>query len=141
MNMKNLDIHTVEFLSATEYILVDRYAKANGKPSSDKDLGGTNDLKNVEYSVDVYGIPTIKYIRAYNTGDIYDAIITPNTWTPVSLVWNTGTLKYHSTNYIITLVTFDSSKLVVQPTSNGTLSTKTPSISTVVISNTTSSEM
>jgi hypothetical protein len=142
MNMKNLDIHTVEFLNATDYNLVDRFGKANGKPSPDKDLGGTSDLKNVEYSVDASGIPTIKYIRAYNTGDIYDNIVMPNTWTPVSLVWNTGTLKYHSKNYIITLITFDSSKLVVQSASSkDTLSTKTPSSTVVVISNTTTSQM
>jgi hypothetical protein len=135
--MKNADMHTVEFLSAAKYNLIDQYSLGDYEPPTDKSLGGTNDLKVLDYSVDASGVPTIKYIRAYNTGDKYDAIAKPNTSTTMNVAWNSGTLNDHHKNFKVFSVTFDSSKMVVQPivqpTSNDTLSTETPSTSTLVI--------
>ena len=111
--MKSVDMNTVEFLSSTKYNLIDQFSKGDNEPPYDTDIGGTYDLKNIQYSADSSGITTIKYTRAYNTGDKYDYVVKPDSSLTISLAWNSGTINDHHNNFKITSVTINSSNPVV----------------------------
>jgi hypothetical protein len=129
-------MHTVEFISATEYNLYDQWSKGDYAPYADTDLNTTDDLKNIQYSVDSSGYATIKYTRAYNTGDKYDYVVTPGKSMTISLAWNPGVMNDHKKNFKISSLTIDSSKLVVG-TENTTTSTTTDSGSSSSVSSNT----
>jgi hypothetical protein len=143
--MKSVDMNTVEFLSSTKYNLIDQFSKGDNEPPYDTDIGGTDDLKNVQYSADGTGYATIKYTRAYNTGDKYDYVVSPNTDTTISLAWNSGTINDHHNNFKITSVKINSSTPVVSAASTSsntatttpTTSTTTPTTSTATTTTTT----
>jgi hypothetical protein len=136
--MKSVDMNTVEFLSATKYNLIDQFSKGDNEPPYDTDIGGTDDLKNVQYSADGTGYATIKYTRAYNTGDKYDYVVSPNTATTISLAWNSGTINDHHNNFKITSVNINSSTPVVSAASTSSnTATTTPTTSTATTTTTT----
>lgn len=111
--MKNVDMHTVEFISSTQYNLYDQWSKGDYAPYADTDLNTTDDLKNIKYSSDSSGFATISYIRAYNTGDKYDYAITPDKSMTISFAWNPGEMNDHKKNFKISSLTIDSSKTVI----------------------------
>jgi hypothetical protein len=72
--MNASDVHIIDFLpqdNITKYIIYDGWSSKNGSPQNDIDLGGTNDIRNMEYSI-IDGKPVITYLRKYKTGDQYD---------------------------------------------------------------------
>jgi hypothetical protein len=72
--MNSTDVNVVEFLpqdNTTKYTIYDGWSAKYGRPQTDLELGGTNDINNVEYSI-LNGKPIITYLRKYKTGDKFD---------------------------------------------------------------------
>ena len=69
--MRNCDYVIVQFLSSTNYIILDTYSRSDNFPSEDVSLGGTADYKNCQYSNN-NGNYTLVCERSFQTGDKYD---------------------------------------------------------------------
>jgi len=72
--MSASDVHVVEFLekdNRLNYTLSDSWSKTKGRPKPDLDLGGKNDIENIEYKI-IDDKPVITYTRLFKTGDQYD---------------------------------------------------------------------
>lgn len=97
--MINTDMNIAEFIDNTKYTIKDCYSTGYSAPTEDTLLGGTNDLKDIEYSLDDNGNGIITFNRALNTGDPYDQEIIVDKPQNIVLAWGQGTLQYHGGNY------------------------------------------
>ena len=108
-----IDMNSVDFLSVSSYNLHDSYSDSESRPTEDTDLGGTFDLKNLGYKTDSANNAMISYIRAFNTGDQYDAVISPDTSFTLSVAWGSSTIHNHGGNKFITTISISSSTPVI----------------------------
>jgi hypothetical protein len=99
--MRNVDVNVVEFLPSS-YTIFDGWSSQDGRPDADIDIGGTDDLKNIEFKIE-NDRPVITYTRLYKTADQYDKEVVQKN-NEISIVWGYGTLKYHENNITITTI-------------------------------------
>lgn len=72
--MNKVDMHIAEFYNETDsvkYKIYDAWSESTQPPSADTAIGGSEDLKNIAFSV-IDGKPTITYTRLLKTGDSKD---------------------------------------------------------------------
>jgi len=96
--MNNIDMNIIEFDSSNGSKVYDSYSKGYTFPSEDIKLGGTNDIKNINFKKLENGQSEISFERAFFTGDTFDKELNPNTLMNVSLAWGKGKLSYHGAN-------------------------------------------
>ncbi len=100
--MKNTDMNVAEFISESEYSLKDSYSKGYKAPDEDIILGGTDDLKNVNFSIDGDGNGIISFTRALDTGDTLDKNLILEQAEDLILAWGSGKINYHGGNRMST---------------------------------------
>ena len=72
--MTDNDVNVVEFLpknNETKYTIYDGWSSKYGRPKTDEELGGTNDLRVFNYKVE-NDRPVITFTRLMSTSDKYD---------------------------------------------------------------------
>ena len=104
-SMDGMDVIAAEKVNGS-IILTDRYATTHDTPSTDEQLGGTNDVTLVAYILqDEEGFSIMKLIRKLSTGDQYDYIISQKTVYFCYAYSSSPTLEYHGDNKAV--FTFD----------------------------------
>ncbi len=93
-------MNIVEFLLGSKPKVTDSFSTGFKRPSEDTTLGGSDDIKNVQYKQE-NGKYTLTYDRAFDTGDKYDKQVTLDTSMETSFAWGSGGLNYHGHNYKI----------------------------------------
>lgn len=87
-DMTKTDIYSVIF---KESILGDRWAEENAYPPFDTDLGGESNAKSGPVGVDPQGSKIFSWNRDFNTEDIYDIELIPET--EYYVLWAYGALE------------------------------------------------
>jgi hypothetical protein len=92
--MKNSDMHIIQFQDENNYVLTDTFSLGHKTPTGDVKLGGTEDLKNVNFTIENETM-TITYDRLFNTNDKYDVVLVPNTNLRIFTTYGILPLSYH----------------------------------------------
>ena len=115
--MKNADTNIIEFYpitNTTNYRLFDGWSTGHHSPKHDTEIGGTDDIKNIQFSVKD-GRPIISFIRSYSTGDKYDIDILKK-GNELSVAWGKGEIEFHADD--IKMLTFDVDPFEPEPEKN-----------------------
>ncbi len=112
--MDSTDMHIAEFLNSTSYKLSDSYGQGHVIPVLDNSLGGTNDLKNANYTSGSNDKVFLEYTRALVTADKYDSNIQLGNSQNLIIAWGNGRLSMH--------LDYKISKFTI-PKANGEVST------------------
>ncbi|KAL4488438.1 hypothetical protein ABPG72_013006 [Tetrahymena utriculariae] len=97
-NMINVDMIVAENDSGV-VTLSDDYSQQESTPSSDKNLGGENNLTLLGYELTDEQL-TFKFSRKLNTGDQYDKILEKDQMLNIVYAWGSdGSMTYHNQNF------------------------------------------